>query len=191
MASGNQQRPPAQLQERIPLSFRGRLLLSQCTPYSRIQEWCIYGIIYHYAPFILRNPMETFSGPNYVIPNQVPNPSPISKEDLSAISVWQFPGGYQKTIQGPQPPGPAGVGLSFLIRIILRVILRGYINHFNHCQDIKYSEFFGKLNWSIKVVIKNHVWPWLIWANSYSTMGIQSKSSILNMARTLLTQLRQ
>ncbi|MBW0571989.1 hypothetical protein O181_111704 [Austropuccinia psidii MF-1] len=49
------------------------------------QEWCIYGIIYHYAPFLLNNPMETLSGPNYVIPNQVPNPSPVLKEDLSAI----------------------------------------------------------------------------------------------------------
>ncbi|MBW0580843.1 hypothetical protein O181_120558 [Austropuccinia psidii MF-1] len=28
-------------------------------------------------------------------------------------SVWKFPGGYQKTIQGSQPSGPAGVGLSF------------------------------------------------------------------------------
>ncbi|MBW0555330.1 hypothetical protein O181_095045 [Austropuccinia psidii MF-1] len=50
------------------------------------------------------NPMVTYSGPN---------PSPILKEDLSAISAWQFPGSYQKTIQGSQPPGPAGVGLSF------------------------------------------------------------------------------
>ncbi|MBW0480513.1 hypothetical protein O181_020228 [Austropuccinia psidii MF-1] len=40
-------------------------------------------------------------------------------------SVWQFPGSYQKTIQGPQPPGPAGVGLSIIIRTILREILRG------------------------------------------------------------------
>ncbi|MBW0557091.1 hypothetical protein O181_096806 [Austropuccinia psidii MF-1] len=126
MASGNHQRPPAQLQEMIPLSFRGRIFLSQCTPYSRMQEWCIYDIIYHSAPVLLSNPMVKLSGPNYVIPNQGPNPSPISKEDLSAFSVWQFPGGYQKTMQGPQPPGPAGVGLSFLIRTILRAIFRGY-----------------------------------------------------------------
>ncbi|MBW0583279.1 hypothetical protein O181_122994 [Austropuccinia psidii MF-1] len=53
-------------------------------PSSRIQEWCIYGIIYHYAPFFLSNPTGMFSGPNYVIPNQVPNSSPISKEDFSA-----------------------------------------------------------------------------------------------------------
>ncbi|MBW0520477.1 hypothetical protein O181_060192 [Austropuccinia psidii MF-1] len=49
------------------------------------QKWCIYGMIYHYAPFLLRNPMVTLSGPNYVIPNKVPSPSAISKEDFSAI----------------------------------------------------------------------------------------------------------
>ncbi|MBW0560996.1 hypothetical protein O181_100711 [Austropuccinia psidii MF-1] len=113
MASGNHQRPPAQLQASIPLSFRGRIFLAQCTLYSRMQEWCIYGIIYHYTPSFLSNPMVKFSGPNYMITNQLPNPSPILKEDPLAISAWQFPGGYQKTIQGSQPPGFAGVGLSF------------------------------------------------------------------------------
>ncbi|MBW0571941.1 hypothetical protein O181_111656 [Austropuccinia psidii MF-1] len=39
-------------------------------PYSRLQAWCIYGIIYHYAPFLLSNPMVTFSGPNSTFPNQ-------------------------------------------------------------------------------------------------------------------------
>ncbi|MBW0514354.1 hypothetical protein O181_054069 [Austropuccinia psidii MF-1] len=43
-----------------------------------------------------------------------------------SYSVWKFPGGYQKTIQGPQSPGTAGVGLSILIRVIPREILRGY-----------------------------------------------------------------
>ncbi|MBW0495444.1 hypothetical protein O181_035159 [Austropuccinia psidii MF-1] len=42
-----------------------------------------------------------------------------------SYSVWEFPGGYQKTILAPQPPGPAGVGLSMLIMTMLRVILRG------------------------------------------------------------------
>ncbi|MBW0585276.1 hypothetical protein O181_124991 [Austropuccinia psidii MF-1] len=97
MASVNHQRPPAQLQARIPLSFRGRFSLPQCTPYSRIQEWCIYGIIYHYEPFLLRNPMVMFSGPNYMIPNQVPNPSPILKEDFSAT---QFGNSLEAT-RGP------------------------------------------------------------------------------------------
>ncbi|MBW0531201.1 hypothetical protein O181_070916 [Austropuccinia psidii MF-1] len=85
MASGSHQRPPAQHQARIPLQFKGRLFLPQCTPYSRIQEYCIYGIIYHYEPFLLSNSIVQFSGPNYVIPNKVPNPSPISKKDVSDI----------------------------------------------------------------------------------------------------------
>ncbi|MBW0562031.1 hypothetical protein O181_101746 [Austropuccinia psidii MF-1] len=80
MASGNHQRRPAQLRERIPLKVRGRPFLTQCSAYSRIQEWCIYGIIHHYSPFLLSNPMVTFSGPN-----KVPNPPPISKKDVSVI----------------------------------------------------------------------------------------------------------
>ncbi|MBW0536844.1 hypothetical protein O181_076559 [Austropuccinia psidii MF-1] len=43
-----------------------------------------------------------------------------------SYSVLKFPGSYQKTIQGPQPPGPAGARLSILIRTILREIFRGY-----------------------------------------------------------------
>ncbi|MBW0484267.1 hypothetical protein O181_023982 [Austropuccinia psidii MF-1] len=65
------------------------------------------------------------SGAYMVIPNKVPSPSPIFKGGLFSYSVWKFPGGYQKTIQGPQPPGPAGVGLSILTRTIPRAILRG------------------------------------------------------------------
>ncbi|MBW0521415.1 hypothetical protein O181_061130 [Austropuccinia psidii MF-1] len=42
-----------------------------------------------------------------------------------SYSVCQFSSGYQKTIQGPRPPGPAGVWLSILTRTILRAILRG------------------------------------------------------------------
>ncbi|MBW0557023.1 hypothetical protein O181_096738 [Austropuccinia psidii MF-1] len=49
----------------------------------------------------------------------------IFKGGLFSYSVWQFPGRNQKTIQGPQPPGPAGVGLSIIIRTILGEILRG------------------------------------------------------------------
>ncbi|MBW0545124.1 hypothetical protein O181_084839 [Austropuccinia psidii MF-1] len=43
-----------------------------------------------------------------------------------SYSVLKFPGGYQKTIQEPQPPGPGGVGLSILIRTFLRKFLRVY-----------------------------------------------------------------
>ncbi|MBW0566396.1 hypothetical protein O181_106111 [Austropuccinia psidii MF-1] len=81
MASGNHQRPPDQLQARIPLQLRGRLPFLQCTLYSGpgvVQIW--YNI-----PFLLSNTMVTLSGPKHVISNQVPNPSPSLKEDFSAI----------------------------------------------------------------------------------------------------------
>ncbi|MBW0461558.1 hypothetical protein O181_001273 [Austropuccinia psidii MF-1] len=60
---------------------------------------------------------------------------------LFSYSVWKFPGGYQKTIQEPQPPGPAGVGLYFLVRIIPRVISRVYqsLNQFSRHQVLHYS----------------------------------------------------
>ncbi|MBW0559780.1 hypothetical protein O181_099495 [Austropuccinia psidii MF-1] len=71
MASGNYHRPPDQLTQPFP-HLRGILSIPPCTPYSRLQEWCIYGIIYHYAQFLLRNSMVTLSGPNATVPNQGP-----------------------------------------------------------------------------------------------------------------------
>ncbi|MBW0499189.1 hypothetical protein O181_038904 [Austropuccinia psidii MF-1] len=42
MAPGNHQRPPDQLQASIPLQFRERLPLLQCTPYSRTRSGAIW-----------------------------------------------------------------------------------------------------------------------------------------------------
>ncbi|MBW0572607.1 hypothetical protein O181_112322 [Austropuccinia psidii MF-1] len=52
-----------------------------------------------------------------------------------------IPGGYQKTIQGAQPPGPEGVGLYLLFRVTPRVISRGYqeFNHLSRHQVLQYS----------------------------------------------------
>ncbi|MBW0585382.1 hypothetical protein O181_125097 [Austropuccinia psidii MF-1] len=115
-ASGNHQLKS----RKISPQFRGRPLLHQCTPYQRIQVWCIYSIIYHYAPILLSNPMLMLSGPYYVFSIKVPKSITDFKGSLA------IPGSYWKTIQGPQPPGPGGVGLYLLFRIILRVISRGY-----------------------------------------------------------------
>ncbi|MBW0587980.1 hypothetical protein O181_127695 [Austropuccinia psidii MF-1] len=52
--------------------LKGNSSTPMCTPYSRLQEWCIYGSIYHYAPFFLRNSMVTFSRPNSIFPDQGP-----------------------------------------------------------------------------------------------------------------------
>ncbi|MBW0568804.1 hypothetical protein O181_108519 [Austropuccinia psidii MF-1] len=64
---------------------QGKTSLPSMHSVLKDQEWRIYGIIYHCPPFLFRNPIVTLSGPNYVIPNQVPNPSPSSKEEFSDI----------------------------------------------------------------------------------------------------------
>ncbi|MBW0522412.1 hypothetical protein O181_062127 [Austropuccinia psidii MF-1] len=47
----------------------------------------------------------------------------IFKGGIFSYSVWKFPGCYQKTIWGPQQPGPAGIALSILITTISGAIL--------------------------------------------------------------------
>ncbi|MBW0541543.1 hypothetical protein O181_081258 [Austropuccinia psidii MF-1] len=73
--------------------LKGNSSTPPCTPYSRLQEWCIYGIIYHYAQFLLSNSMVTISEPNHTFPDQGPKgPTPILKEDFlthQSGNPWQ------------------------------------------------------------------------------------------------------
>ncbi|MBW0483227.1 hypothetical protein O181_022942 [Austropuccinia psidii MF-1] len=78
--------------------LKGRPLLHQCTLYQRIQVWCRYGIIYHYAPFLLRNPMVIFSRPNYFFSIPVPNSITHFEGTFFQSFSLAIPGGYQKTI---------------------------------------------------------------------------------------------
>ncbi|MBW0552050.1 hypothetical protein O181_091765 [Austropuccinia psidii MF-1] len=64
---------------------QGKTFLSSMHSILKDQEWGMYGIIYHYAPFLLRNPMVPLSEPNCIIPIQIPSPSPFFKKDISAI----------------------------------------------------------------------------------------------------------
>ncbi|MBW0490246.1 hypothetical protein O181_029961 [Austropuccinia psidii MF-1] len=58
--------------------------------------------------------MVTLSGPNKLISNKGPKiQHPFRGRTLQLISL-EIHGGYQKTIQGPQPPGSAGVGLAII-----------------------------------------------------------------------------
>ncbi|MBW0511282.1 hypothetical protein O181_050997 [Austropuccinia psidii MF-1] len=112
MVSANHQRPPDQLSKNFP-QLKRNSSIPPCTPYSRLQEWCIYGIIYHHAPFLLSNSMLTFSGPNSTIPTQGPKfQCPFWRRTFQLVSLARH-GGNQKTIQGSQSPGPAGVGWKF------------------------------------------------------------------------------
>ncbi|MBW0466186.1 hypothetical protein O181_005901 [Austropuccinia psidii MF-1] len=64
----------------------------------RNQEWVICGIIYHYAPFFLGNPVVLLSGLQLIILNQVTNPSIHFKEILQSLNL-AIHCGIQKTIQ--------------------------------------------------------------------------------------------
>ncbi|MBW0545226.1 hypothetical protein O181_084941 [Austropuccinia psidii MF-1] len=90
------------------------------------QEWCIYGIIYHDAPFLLRNPMVTLSEHNYVIPNQVPSPSTFLKKDFSAIQSGDSLAATRRPFEDPNHLALQRLGCHLLIRTIMRAILRGY-----------------------------------------------------------------
>ncbi|MBW0465694.1 hypothetical protein O181_005409 [Austropuccinia psidii MF-1] len=121
--------------------LKGNSFTPPCTPYSRLQEWCIDGIIYHYAPFLLSNSMVTISGPNSIFPNQGPKiQRPFQRRTFQLISL-AIHGGNQKTIQGCQSPGPTGVGLavhSGLFQVPFSEV-RHYSNQLSLHQVFQYS----------------------------------------------------
>ncbi|MBW0496410.1 hypothetical protein O181_036125 [Austropuccinia psidii MF-1] len=92
---------------------QGKTSLSSMHSILKDQVWCIYGIIYHYAPFFLSNPMMTLSGPNYMIPNQVPNPSPISKENFSAIQSVNYLTATRRPFKDPNHLALQELGFQF------------------------------------------------------------------------------
>ncbi|MBW0565318.1 hypothetical protein O181_105033 [Austropuccinia psidii MF-1] len=97
MASGNHQRQPGTFNKRFPLKIRETSGPTQWTQVCRNQEWCMYGIIYHYAPFFLSNSVVTFSGLHYAISNQFPRQITHFKGRLQTLSLT-IHGSYQKTI---------------------------------------------------------------------------------------------
>ncbi|MBW0568806.1 hypothetical protein O181_108521 [Austropuccinia psidii MF-1] len=115
------------------------------------------------------------------------NPTPISREESSAhqsANPWQLSEDYSRT---PTTwPCRSWVGNYF--RIIPREILKGHLsfNQLSRQKVIQYSLDNSIGPYRQKSIIP--VCPWPNWANSYSTVGIQSHSSILKMARTVFTQ---
>ncbi|MBW0582628.1 hypothetical protein O181_122343 [Austropuccinia psidii MF-1] len=111
MASGNHQRPPAQSKDSPPA--QRKTSLSSMHSVLKDQEWCIYGIIYHYALFLLRKPMMTLPRPNCVIPNGFPNASQISKEDLLAIQSGNSLAATGRPFEDPNHLGLQELGCQF------------------------------------------------------------------------------
>ncbi|MBW0482750.1 hypothetical protein O181_022465 [Austropuccinia psidii MF-1] len=129
--------------------------------------------------------MVMLSGPNCMIPNQGHKiQHPFRRRTLQLISL-AIHGGYQKTIQGPQPPGAAGVGLEVQFRIIQRGISQGYYIISISGQGSKYF----CIPWTIQLVHTGNTqvscmplaqfsptvqflrWPELHWPNSDNTAG--------------------
>ncbi|MBW0515713.1 hypothetical protein O181_055428 [Austropuccinia psidii MF-1] len=81
------------------------------------------------------------------------------------------------------------VGHSF--RIIPRAIIRGYTLFQSVVKASSISILLGQINWSIQAAINQPVCTLPYWANSYSTVGIQSHNSDFKMARSVLTPFRQ
>ncbi|MBW0469737.1 hypothetical protein O181_009452 [Austropuccinia psidii MF-1] len=73
----------------LPFNSGEEYSLNSWTPYQRIQVWCIYGIIYCYTPFFLRNPMVMLSGPNYIISTPIPKSITHLEGRLFSHSVLQ------------------------------------------------------------------------------------------------------
>ncbi|MBW0546679.1 hypothetical protein O181_086394 [Austropuccinia psidii MF-1] len=158
-------------------------------PYSRMKGWCIYGIIYHYAPYFLRSPMVMFSGPISMIPNQgIQNPSPISKEDSSAHqsgNPWWLSEDHFRT----STTRPCRSWVDNFSRIIPRAILRGYssLNQLSRQQVLQYSldnsiDAYRQQSINLYILRPIHIplwefnhtaqfsrWPELYWPNSDNT----------------------
>ncbi|MBW0474567.1 hypothetical protein O181_014282 [Austropuccinia psidii MF-1] len=170
---------------------QGKTSLPSMHSVLKDQEWCIYGIIYHYAPFLLSNPMVTLSGPNYIIPNQVPSPSPISKKDFSAIQSGNSLVATRRPFKVPNHLALQRLGCQLLIRTIMRAILSGYQSF----QSLSRHQVFS-IPWTAQLVHTG--------SNQASCMALAqlgqfifhcgnpvTQLSILKMARAVLTQLRQ
>ncbi|MBW0530105.1 hypothetical protein O181_069820 [Austropuccinia psidii MF-1] len=100
LAISNHQRPPAQVQQAFA-SIKGKDSPSSMYSVQRIQAWCIYGIIFHYAPILLSNLMVMFSGPNHAIPIQVPKSITHFEGSIFSHSVLQSLAATRRPFEDP------------------------------------------------------------------------------------------
>ncbi|MBW0557339.1 hypothetical protein O181_097054 [Austropuccinia psidii MF-1] len=133
----------------------------------------------------------TFSGANSMIPNQGPKIQfSFGRRTLQLISL-AIHGGYQKNIQGPQPPGPAGIGLA----VQFRIIQTGHSQRYYIIPISSQGSKYFSTPCTIQLV---HTGNTQVSCMALAQLGqftrtvtIQSHSSVFKMARTVLTQFRQ
>ncbi|MBW0579975.1 hypothetical protein O181_119690 [Austropuccinia psidii MF-1] len=127
MASGTHQRPSDQLSQPFP-HLKGDSFHSSMHPVLKVA-----GVvhIWYYIPFCTifaqQFNVDAFRTKFHNSNSRSQNLTPISKEDSVTHQS-----GNQKTIQGSQSPGPAGVGLAISFRIIPRAFSE-VIQSFNQC----------------------------------------------------------
>ncbi|MBW0557422.1 hypothetical protein O181_097137 [Austropuccinia psidii MF-1] len=143
----------------LSLNLTGILSIPLHTPYSTLQEWCIYGIIYHYAPFLLSNSIVTFSGPNSTFPNQGPKIqcSFLNEDSLTHQSrnPWR-----QSEYHSRIPiTWPYRSWSGKFMQDYSKGILRGYTVFQPVVKESSISSLLGQLNWSIQASINQPVCP--------------------------------
>ncbi|MBW0490524.1 hypothetical protein O181_030239 [Austropuccinia psidii MF-1] len=184
--------PPDQLSLVLPLNLRGILSISPCTPYSRLQEWCIYGIIYHCAPcFAQQFNGDDFRTKVHYSNSRSQNPIPISKEDSSAHQYgipWQVSEDYSRT---PITwPCKSCVGSSIQDYSKRDISQEDYILSIS-CQGSKYFS----IPWTIQMVHTGNTQVYCMalarLGQFIPTVAIQSHSSFSKMDITVLAQFRQ
>ncbi|MBW0592090.1 hypothetical protein O181_131805 [Austropuccinia psidii MF-1] len=118
------------------------------------------------------------------------NPTPILKEDSSAHQSGN-PSQRSEDYSRTTTTWPYRSWVKNYFRIIPRAILRGYssFNQLSRQQILQYSLDNSIGPYRQESIIP--VCPWPNEANLYSTVGIQSHSSILKMARAGLAQFRK
>ncbi|MBW0585210.1 hypothetical protein O181_124925 [Austropuccinia psidii MF-1] len=131
------------------------------------------------------------SEPNSMIPKQgLKIQHPFQRRTLQLISL-AIHGSYQKTIQGSQPPGPAGAGLEVQFRIIKRGISQGHYIIAISCQGSKYFS----IPWTIQLVHTGNTQVSCMalaqLGQFIPTVAIQSHSLVFKMSRTVFAQFRQ
>ncbi|MBW0502036.1 hypothetical protein O181_041751 [Austropuccinia psidii MF-1] len=114
------------------------------------------GMVDHYAPFFLSNPMVMFSGPNYIIPAPVPKSITHFEGRLLCHSVLQSLAATRRPFKDPNHLALQELGCTFF-----QDSSKGNFKSLSSIQsavkESSTSVFLGQLNWSIQVVFKQAV----------------------------------
>ncbi|MBW0587298.1 hypothetical protein O181_127013 [Austropuccinia psidii MF-1] len=133
---------------------------------------------------------ESFRTQLHLSKSRSQNPTPILKEDFLAHQSG-YPWKQSEDHSRIPTAKPCRSWVGNFIQDYSKGILRGYTSFQSAVNASSISILLGQPNWSIQASMNQPVCTWPNWANSYSTVGIQSHSSNFKMASFVLTQFRQ